>query len=129
MAGLFREFLTQRKDGITGMNTQIPVDESEFHTRVDDVFAAIEAALDTSESDVDSEISGGILTLEFENHSKVIINRQTFNREIWVAAKSGGFHFRYSGAEWRDTRSGESLPVLLARVIAEQGGPVMSITI
>ena len=111
------------------MNTPIPMDESAFHAHVDGVFAAIEAALDSTESDIDSEISGGILTLEFENHSKVIINRQTFNREIWVAAKSGGFHFRFDGAEWRDTRSGESLQSLLARVIAEQSGCVMSITI
>ena len=111
------------------MNTPTPLDESAFQARVDAVFAAIEAALDSAESDIDSEISGGILTLEFENRSKVIINRQTFNREIWVAAKSGGFHFRFDGAEWRDTRSGESLQTLLARVIAEQGGTVMSITI
>ena len=111
------------------MNTPIPLDESSFHVRVDDVFAGIEVALDTAESDIDSEISGGILTLEFENRSKVIINRQTFNREIWVAAKSGGFHFRFDGTEWRDTRSGESLQSLLARVIVEQGGAVMSIAI
>lgn len=111
------------------MNTPAAMDESAFQARVDAVFAAIEAALDAAESDIDSEISGGILTLEFENHSKVIINRQAFNREIWVAAKSGGFHFRFDGAEWRDTRSGESLQTLLARVIAEQGGTVMSITI
>ena len=111
------------------MNTPIPADASAFQARVDAVFAAIEAAIDSAESDIDSEISGGILTLEFENRSKVIINRQTFNREIWVAAKSGGFHFRFDGTEWRDTRSGESLQTLLARVIAEQGGAVMAITI
>ena len=121
--------MTRRKDGITGMNTPIPLDESAFHTRVDAVFAAIEVALDSAESDIDSEITGGILTLEFGNRSKVIINRQTFNREIWVAAKSGGFHFRFDEAGWTDTRSGESLQALLARVIAEQGGTVMSITI
>ena len=111
------------------MNTPVPMDESAFQARVDTEFMAIEAALETAESAIDSEISGGILTLEFENRSKVIINRQTFNREIWVAAKSGGFHFRFDGAEWRDTRSGEPLQALLARVIAEQGGTVMSITI
>ena len=111
------------------MNTPIPLDESAFHARVDAVFAALEVALDSAESDIDSEITGGILTLEFGNRSKVIINRQTFNREIWVAAKSGGFHFRFDEAGWTDTRSGESLQALLARVIAEQGGTVMSITI
>lgn len=111
------------------MNTPISLDESAFHARVEAVFTGIETAIDVVGSDIDSEISGGILTLEFDNDSKVIINRQTFNREIWVAAKSGGFHFRFDGAAWRDTRSGEQLEILLARVIAEQSGIVMSITI
>ena len=111
------------------MNTPILMDESAFHARVDATFASIEAALDARGSDIDSEISGGILTLEFENGSKVIINRQAFNREIWVAAKSGGFHFRFDGIAWRDTRSQELLESLLTRVLAEQSGIVMSITI
>ncbi len=111
------------------MNTPFPLDESTFHARVEAVFAAIESALDADGPDIDSEISGGILTLTFENESKVIVNQQTFNRELWVAAKSGGFHFRFNGAAWRDTRSDERLEALLARVIAEQSGIVMSITI
>jgi CyaY protein len=111
------------------MKTSIPLDESAFHTRVDAVFAAIEEALDGSDADIDSDISGGILTLEFESGSKVIINRQTFNREIWVAAKSGGFHFRFDGTDWLDTRSQERLDALLSRVMSEQSGNVMSITI
>ena len=111
------------------MNTHILLDESSFHQRVDAVFADIEEALDDAGLDIDSDISGGILTLEFENRSKVIVNRQTFNREIWVAAKSGGYHFRFDGAAWRDTRSEEKLDSLLSRIISEQSGNVMSITI
>ena len=111
------------------MKTSITLDESAFHARVDAVFACIEAGLDEGGIDLDSEISGGILTIEFANGSKAIINRQTFNQEIWVAAKSGGFHFRFDGAVWRDTRSDESLASLLSRVISEQSGNVMSITI
>ena len=111
------------------MSTSIPLDESVFHASVDAVLAAIEAAIDVGYSAIDSEIGGGILTLEFANRSKVIVNRQTANREIWVAAKSGGFHFRFDGAAWRDTRSDEPLGSLLSRVITEQSGNVMSITI
>ena len=110
------------------MNTPILMDESAFHEQVNTVFAGIEAALEEGAPDVDSEITGGILTIEFPNRSKVIVNRQTFNREIWVAAKSGGFHFRFDGSAWRDTRSDERLELLLARVVAEQSGIVMSIT-
>ena len=111
------------------MNSPIPLQESEFHQRVDAVIEAIESGLETAAADIDSEINGGILTLEFANRSKVIVNRQTPNREIWVAAKSGGFHFRFDGAVWRDTRTNEPLESLLSRVVSEQGGDVIPITI
>ena len=103
--------------------------ESEFHQRVDNVLRVIESALEAIESDIDTETNSGILTLEFANGSKVLINRQTPTRELWVAAKSGGFHFRFDGAAWRDTRTNESLETLLSRVISEQSGVVMSITL
>lgn len=111
------------------MNSPFPLEESDFHQRVDDVLEAVEAALETADADIDTEINGGILTLEFANRSKIIINRQTPNREIWVAAKSGGFHFYFDGAAWRDTRSNESLESLLSRAVSEQSGSVVPITI
>lgn len=111
------------------MNSTIRLEESDFHQRVDLVLEAIENALEQVDADIDSEINAGILTLEFTNRSKVIVNRQTPNREIWVAAKSGGFHFHFDGAVWRDTRTNESLESLLSRVISEQSGDVMSITL
>ena len=111
------------------MKQPIRLEESDFHERVDALLASIENDLESAEADIDSEINAGILTLEFANRSKVIINRQTPNREIWVAAKSGGFHFRFDGAVWRDTRSNESLETLLSRVISAQSGDVMSITL
>jgi CyaY protein len=111
------------------MNSPIRLEESDFHERVDAMLTSIENALEAADADIDSEINSGILTLEFSDRSKVIINRQTPNREIWVAAKSGGFHFFFDGAAWRDTRSNESLESLLSRVISAQSGAVLSITL
>jgi CyaY protein len=110
------------------MNAASPLGESEFHQRVEEVMASIETQLEERD-DIDCEINGGILTLEFDDGSKVIINRQTPSREIWVAAKSGGFHFRFGGTDWLDTRSGEALPALLSRVVGEQSGAGIAITI
>ncbi len=109
------------------MSSSQTLSESAFHQRVDAIVAALEGAFD--DSDIDAEAGGGILTLTLADGSRIIVNRQTPNREIWVAAKSGGFHFRFDGAEWRDTKSGESLAALLSRVIALQGGAVMPITL
>jgi len=107
--------------------------ETAFHEQVDAVLATIEALFD--DSDVDCDLSAGILTLSFVDGSKVIINRQTANREIWVAAKSGGFHFQLVESQsvrkfwWRDTRSGEPLATLLSRVISAQSGEEISIAL
>ena len=110
------------------MSGTLLLEESAFHARVDAVLQAIERALE-ADAEIDTEIGGGILTVEFANRSKVIINRQTPNREIWVAAKSGGFHFRFDGAAWCDTRSGEPLAALLSRIISEQSGTALSIVL
>ena len=110
------------------MNAASPLGESEFHERVEQVMAAIEAQLEACD-DLDCEINGGILTIEFADGGKVIVNRQAPNREIWVAAKSGGFHFRFDGAGWIDTRSGEPLAALLSRVVSTQAGTAIAITI
>ena len=71
--------------------------DSEFMAATDHVLAAIGAALDAaladSDVDLDWNLNDGILEIECEDGSKLIVNRHLPNREIWVAAKSGGFHF------------------------------------
>ena len=72
------------------------MDESEFNQRVDDILEQIEDEIEETGADIDYETAGGILTLSFEDDSKIIINRQTPVRQIWVAARQGGFHFVYN---------------------------------
>ena len=95
--------------------------ESDFHSAVDAVLARIESAVE-GHDELDSDLEAGILTVECPDRSRVIVNRQTPNREIWVAARSGGFHFAWREGEWRDTRSGDELFASLSRVIASQAG-------
>ncbi len=100
--------------------------EREFHELCDRALRAIEDAIDASGVDVESSRSGNVLELEFDDGSKVIVNGNTPLREIWVAAKSGGFHFRRDAERWVDTRSGEDLFACLSRVVSQQGGaPVL----
>lgn len=96
--------------------------ETEFNSLVDAMLLRIEGALEASGLDLDFETVSGILEIEFEDGSKVIVNRQTPNREIWVAAKSGGFHFRREGGDWLDTRGGKPLFALLDDVVSRQAG-------
>jgi CyaY protein len=97
------------------------MNETDFHRAVDAVLSRIEAAVERADS-LDVDLEAGILTITCRDGSRIIVNRQTPNREIWVAARSGGFHFVAREGEWRDTRSGEELFAALARLIASQGG-------
>lgn len=96
--------------------------DAEFEALADATLAALERALDAAALDADVVAKGaGMLEVEFADGSKVVINRHTAAREIWVAAKAGGFHFRHAGDAWRDTRDGGELFAALSRVISAQG--------
>ena len=99
------------------------MDEREFETRAAQALSAIEQALEAAELDADFELKeGGILEIEFDDGSKIIINRHAAAREIWVAARSGGFHFRWDGAAWRNTRDGSELFAALSTLVSQQLG-------
>jgi CyaY protein len=83
----------------------------------------LERAFEESAPDADVQSKGpGMLEVEFENGSKMVINRHGPAREIWVAAKSGGFHFSHQGGHWRDTRDGTELFAAVSRLASAQGG-------
>ena len=89
---------------------------------LDAIEASIERAIDGSGLDVDIERQGNVITLAFEDDSKVIVNSHAAAHEIWLAARSGGFHYRLVGDRWIDGRSGEELFAALSRVVSAQGG-------
>jgi iron-sulfur cluster assembly protein CyaY len=97
------------------------MNESEFHGAVDAVLARVETALEREE-DLEVDLESGILTITCPDGTRIIVNRQTPNREIWVAARSGGFHFAWRDGAWRDTRSNDELFASLARILASQAG-------
>lgn len=97
--------------------------EAEFIERTERALDRIDAALEESGIDADVERKeGGIVEIEFADGSRMVINRHGAAREIWVAARSGGFHFRWDGAAWRDTRDSTELFAALSRLVSAQSG-------
>jgi CyaY protein len=96
--------------------------DSDYLTRAEAVLAAIERAFDDIDADIEIERSGNVLTLEFENRTKIIVNLQPAMHEIWIAAKSGGFHFKFVDGEWRDTRDGSEFFAALSQYASQQAG-------
>lgn len=96
--------------------------ESEFLELTDAVFARIENALDDSGLDAEPMRSGNVLEIELADGGKVIVNRHAFNQELWIAAKSGGFHYRLQDGAWRNTREAGEFFDDLAQILSEQSG-------
>lgn len=88
-------------------------------SQVEEMF---EAAYENDELDVECSRSGNVLTIEFVNNgSKMIVNSQAPMQEMWLAARSGGFHYRYDGQHWINTRDQSELFTTLQRLAQEQG--------
>lgn len=83
--------------------------ESEFTLLADAIFTRIENVLDRSDSDIDYNVNGPVMEIEFEDGAQIIINRHAPNQEIWLAAKSGGFHYSYVEGQWLSKRDGSEL--------------------
>ena len=104
------------------------LNESEFAQRAGETLSRVEEALLASGADLDVEMVGdGVMEIEFADGAKMVLNRHQVARELWVAARSGGFHFRWDGHAWIDTRSGEALFPMLARLIGAQLGEKISL--
>jgi CyaY protein len=95
--------------------------ESEFNQLADAALARIETAIDHCDGDIECNRSGNVLEVEFDNGQKIIINRHDINQEIWVAAKSGAFHFAWQDGAWNSQRDGSELFGKLVELFAEQG--------
>lgn len=99
------------------------MNEHEFNELSEAVLRRIEAGLERSAVDLDFElIDDRVLEIELPDRSKIIVTRNEAVREIWVAARSGGFHYRWDGQAWRDTRSGDELIGALSRLLSSQAG-------
>lgn len=98
------------------------MEDSEFNQLADAALTRIETAID--ECGVDCNRSGNLLEVEFDNGQKIIINRHDVNQEIWVAARSGGFHYAWQDGAWQSQRDGSELYAKLTELFADQGDKI-----
>lgn len=100
--------------------------DSEYHTAaqatLDHIEAQVDRWLEQDLIDIDTHRTGGLLELTFPNRSQIIINTQPPLQELWVAARSGGFHYKHISGEWRNTRDHSPLLEALSACVSEQAG-------
>jgi len=97
------------------------MDDPRFEVVAEEALERLEHALEGLELDFERK-EGGVLEIEFDDGGKMIVNRHSAARELWVAARSGGFHFRWDGSAWRDTRSGEEFFAALSALLSRELG-------
>ena len=103
--------------------------ENDFLSMADRLLTRIEDLIESADIDADCTRQDNVLTIEFENGSKIIINSQTPNREIWLAAKSGGYHYRLVDGQWTDLRGGTELAAALSKEVSAQSGHALIINL
>jgi len=98
----------------------------EYMDHAERLLAQVEASCDRindeTDADIDNQRMGGMVTLTFANRSQIIINLQKPLHEVWLAARCGGFHYRFDGAHWMDTRGQGEFWESLSRYASEQSG-------
>jgi|SRR5450755_1031585 CyaY protein len=104
----------------------------EYENRTRAALAAVEAAVDRwlqdDIIDIDASRTGGLLELSFPDGSKIVINTQPPLHELWLAARSGGFHFKAVSGAWVDGRDGQEFFAVLSRCASEQADQPLRFT-
>jgi CyaY protein len=110
---------------------QRSLSDAEFNAKADAVLSSIEAALDRwlqqDVIDIDSQRTGGLLELVFPSGSKIVVNTQPPLHELWLAARTGGYHFRWDGERWVDSRGDAEFFAALSREISAQADRALTI--
>jgi CyaY protein len=105
-----------------------PLSDSEYDRLTRDVLSGIEARVDRllqdDVIDIDTLRTGGLLELIFPGGSKVVINTQPPVHELWLAARAGGYHFKYVDGRWLDREGREFYAVLSERASEQAGKPL-----
>lgn len=106
--------------------------DAEYDRRARDTLAAVDNTVDRflqdEVIDIDSSRTGGMMELTFPNGSKIVLNTQPPLHELWLAAQSGGFHFKASSGRWIDSRDGGEFFDVLSACASEQGGTALRFT-
>ena len=92
------------------------MDDKEYNTLCEKLFDKIESFLDANHEDLEYDNNGEILEIAFDDRRKIVVSRQRPLREVWLADRSGGFHFRMED-DWIDTRSGDAFMTCLKECI------------
>ena len=98
------------------------MNESDFIIYSDQLFEHLMAQIDLIVPDLDCLLEGNVLTIENDDAGQIVINRHLERQELWIAAKSGGYHFAYVNGQWLSTKMDKTFAEVLNQVLTELAG-------
>jgi CyaY protein len=114
------------------------IDDKQFHQLGSNLLQSIEVALEAADDELDLDLDverqgGNVINIRFRDKSVIVVNTQPPLHEVWVAAKSGGYHYRWAGTMatplWLDTKTGRELLGDLTQFASAQAGQAIKITL
>ncbi len=108
--------------------TMQPITEQEFERVADEALHALDRAL-TDLDGLEASLEMGILTLEFSDGTKYVVNSHRAARQIWMAAEHSAWHFDYVPSEgrWIASKNGDELWSTIAAVTSRKLGREVSL--
>ncbi len=99
------------------------MDRQEYLQLADACLEHYAAALEDFDPDeVDFSATDGVLTIEFADGTRYVLNRQAAASQMWFAAASRAWHYDWSGEEWINDRDGHGLAECVSRSVSEKIG-------
>ena len=114
------------------------IDDKQFYQLGSNLLQSIEVALEAADDQLDLDLDvarqgGNVINIRFRDKSVIVVNTQPPLHEIWVAAKSGGYHYRWAGSMtqplWLDTKTGRELLSDLSEFASAQAGKTIAVTL
>ena len=103
--------------------------DPEFLDHAEQLLQAVEAGCDAlndnTDADIDNQRVGGMITLTFANKSQIVLNLQKPLHKVWLATKAGGYHYKFDGAAWQDTKGQGEFFSMLSANASVQGGQTL----
>lgn len=100
--------------------------DSEFMDRAEQLLREVEQACDRINDELDADLDnqrvGGMVTITFVNRSQIVVNLQKPLHEVWLAARDGGYHYRWVDGCWQDTKGQGEFFAMISRSASAQSG-------
>jgi CyaY protein len=101
------------------------MERQEYDSLADACLERIVQALEPFDPDeVDYATSDGVVTIEFPDRARFVLNRQAATSQMWFAAGARAWHFDWDPARraWFDDKEGRELFGRIAEVVSEKLG-------